>query len=45
MQIKPDLVRLRREKRSACEDFWHTLRVGVLVGAVIFIGFYLGVKP
>ncbi|WP_282960745.1 hypothetical protein [Actibacterium sp. MT2.3-13A] len=28
---------LRRDKRSPCEDFWHTLRWGVPVGLVLMI--------
>lgn len=45
MRMRPDLVQLRREKRSPCEDFWHTLRIGALAAVIIFVGFYLGVKP
>lgn len=28
---------LRREKGKPCEDFWHTLAVGVPIAAVLFI--------
>lgn len=28
---------LRREKTSPCEDFWHTLRLGIPVAVVLFI--------
>lgn len=28
---------LRREKISPCEDFWHTLRVGIPVALLLFV--------
>lgn len=31
-----DLRQLRRAKSDPCADFWHVLRIGCVVGAVLF---------
>lgn len=28
---KSDLFRLRRDKRDPCADFWHTVRIGLIL--------------
>lgn len=28
---------IRRDKRSPCEDFWHTIKWGLLVAALLFL--------
>ena len=28
---------LRREKKDPCSDFWHTLQIGVPIGAALFV--------
>lgn len=37
MWVKPDAIRLRRDKRSPREDFWHTIRIGALATILIIV--------
>lgn len=31
-----DLRTIRRDKRDPCSDFWHTLRIGLVIGVALF---------
>lgn len=35
--MKLDPRRIRKAKSTPCEDFWHTLRLGLIVAAVLFV--------
>lgn len=35
LKMKADLIKLRRDRRSPSEDFWHTLRLGAALGVIL----------
>lgn len=37
LKMKADLLKLRRDRRSPTEDFWHTIRFGAALGLILLI--------